>query len=151
MNNGLKFILGAGVAGLFYAFLNRKKAAIEDLQLMSIDVYIDKEKTAANYYLKLFYNLKLNLFNKAAVKVNIKSLEAKFYVNGIRFAQISNNVNTVIDANSVKDLNIAASVSSGEVIASILDYIGENRAEITVVGSLLTDLGLVQFKETKVV
>lgn len=151
MNNYIKFLIGAGVGSLIYGFLNRKKAALENLQIMSIDVYIDKEKSAANFYLKLFYNIKLNLFNSANVKVNIKSLEAKFYVNGIKFGTINSNINTTIAANSLKDLNIGASVSSGEIIASILDIIGEDKSEITVVGSLLTDLGLIQFKETKLV
>lgn len=151
MNNSLKFLFGAGVASLIFGFLNRKKAALENLQIMSIDVYIDKEKSAANYYLKLFYNIKLNLFNSANVKVNIKSLEAKFYVNGIKFGTINSNINTIIEANSLKDLNIGASVSSAEIIASILELIGEDKSEITVVGSLLTDLGLIQFKETKLV
>jgi LEA14-like dessication related protein len=149
MNNSIKFLLGAGVASLIYGFLNRKKAALENLKIQNIDVYIDKEKSAANFYLKLFYNIKLNLYNSASVKVNIKSVEAKFYLNGIKFGTLNSNVNTIIEAQSLKDLTLGASVNSADVIASILDIISEEKAEITVVGSLLTDLGLITFKETK--
>ena len=148
MNNYLKILLGAGAASLIYGFLNRKKAALENLQLMSVDVYIDKDKSS---FVKLFYNIKLNLFNKENVKVNIKSLEAKIYINGIQIATVNSNLNTIIEANSTKDITIGTSISNGNVIASILDIIAEKKATITVVGSLLTDLGLINFKETKLI
>ena len=151
MNIYLKYLLGAGAAGLLYKFLLNKKAALENLKVSSIDVYINKEKTQAAYYLKLFYNLKLGLFNQEKVSINIKSIEATFYLNGIKFATLNNNINTYIPANTSKEINLGASINSGNVIASILDIISEASANITVTGSLLTDLGLITFKETKLV
>jgi LEA14-like dessication related protein len=149
MNNYLKLLLGAGTASLIYGFLTQKKAALENLKIQNIDIYIDKEKSAANFYLKLFYNIKLNLYNSENVKVNIKSIESKFYINGIKFGSLNTNVNTIIEAQSLKDITLGASVNSAEIITSILDIISEEKAELTVVGSILTDLGLITFKETK--
>lgn len=151
MNNGIKFLLGATAAGLIYSYLNKKKAALENIAIQSIDVYIDNEKTAANYYLKLFYTLKLNLYNSAMVSVNIKSIDANFYLNGIKFGKISTNINQIINAKSTKNLQLDASIATGEIIASILDLISEGSAKIEVRGSMLTDLGLIEFKETKIV
>lgn len=151
MNTILKLLATAGAAGILYKFLLKKKAALENLEIRSIDVYIDKEKTRNNYFLKLFYNVKLTLYNKETVNINIKSIDARFYLNGIKFGSLQNNVNTTIAPGATKELNLQTSINSSSVITSILDIISENKAGITVVGSILTDLGLIEFKESKLV
>lgn len=151
MNGIIKILVGAGAAGLLYKFLLNKKAALENIELKNVDVYIDIDKTRKIGFLKLFYNLRLKLYNSANVSVNIKSLEAKFYLNGIEFAEINSNLKTIIEPKKEKYINIAASVNSGNIIASIFEIISEGKANIKVEGSLLTDLGLVTFKKENIV
>lgn len=151
MNQGLKFILGAAGAGLLYTFLNRKKAALENIVVKNIDVAIDLNKTQNAGYLKLFYNLKLMLQNTAKASVQIKSIEATFSLNGIEFADINQIINLSINPQSSKEIVLNASVNTGNVIASILDIISEGKATISVKGSLMTDLGLIQFEQKKIV
>lgn len=151
MNQGLKFILGAAGAGLLYTFLNRKKAALENIVVKNIDVAIDLNKTQNAGYLKLFYNLKLMLQNTAKASVKIKSIEATFALNGIEFADINQIINLSINPQSSKEIVLNASVNTGNVIASILDIISEGKATISVKGSLMTDMGLIQFEQQKIV
>jgi len=151
MNNTIKFLLGFTAAGLAYTFLNKKKAALENLEIKKIDVYIDLPKTQQNFYLKLFYNLKINVFNSSSVKVNIKSIDANFFINGIEFAQLSSTLNAIVPSKENKDLLLAASVSSASVVNSIVDIITNNKAEIEVRGTLLTDLGLIEFTKKQLV
>lgn len=151
MNQGLKLVLAVAGVGLLYTFLNKKKAALENIVIRNIDVAIDLNKTQDAAYLKLFYNLKLMLLNTAKVSVNIKSLEAKFYLNGIEFSNINQNLNLYIPAASSKDVVINASINSINVITSIIDFISENKAELVVRGSLLTDLGMIEFEQKKLV
>jgi len=151
MNNTIKLLLGAGTAAYLFFFLKKKKAALENITLKNVNVYIDIDKTRKIGFLKLFYNLKILLYNEANVSVNIKSLEAKFYLNGIQFADINSNLSTIIEAKKDKTINIAASVNSGNIIASIFDIISEGKAKISVEGSLLTDLGLIEFSKETIV
>lgn len=151
MNNGIKLIFGAAAAGLIYTFLNKKKAALEDIKISNIDAYIDLEKTKQNFFLKLFYNLKIQLYNNADVSVKIKGIEAKFFINGIEFGSMNSTLKTDIAPKSSNKISLAASVSTGNIISSILDIISEGKATIKVEGTLLTDLGLVEFKEEKIV
>jgi hypothetical protein len=151
MGNGIKFLIGATAAGILFNFLNKKKAALENIGITKIDVAIDLEKTKQNFYLKLFYNLKLKLYNSAGVNVTIKGIEAKFYLNGIEFAEISNNLKTIVLPKSENTINISASVQTASIVNSILDIISEKKAMIEVRGSLLTDLGLIEFREEKIV
>lgn len=151
MNQGLKFVLGAAGAGLLYTFLNRKKAALENIVVKNIDVAIDLNKTQNAGYLKLFYNLKLMLQNTAKASVQIKSIEATFSLNGIEFADINQIINLSINPQSSKEIVLNPSVNTGNVIASILDIISEGKATISVKGSLMTDLGLIQFEQKKLV
>jgi len=151
MGNGIKFLIGAAAAGFLYNFLNKKKAALENIGITKIDLAIDLKKTQENFYLKLFYNLKIRLFNAASVNVTIKGIEAKFYLNGIEFGEISNNLKTIVGPKSENAINISASVQSASIVNSILDIISEKKAMIEVRGSLLTDLGLIEFKEEKIV
>jgi len=151
MNNTIKLLLGAGTAAYLFFFLKKKKAALENIILKNVNVYIDIDKTRKIGFLKLFYNLKILLYNEANVSVNIKSLEAKFYLNGIQFADINSNLSTIIEAKKDKTINIAASVNSGNIIASIFDIISEGKAKISVEGSLLTDLGLIEFSKETIV
>ena len=98
MNNTIKLLLSAGTAAYLFFFLKKKKAALENITLKNVNVYIDIDKTRKIGFLKLFYNLKILLYNEANVSVNIKSLEAKFYLNGIQFADINSNLSTIIEA-----------------------------------------------------
>ena len=151
MGNGIKFLIGAAAAGLIFNFLNKKKAALENIGITKIDVAIDLKKTQSNFYLKLFYNLKIAIFNSADVSINIKGIEAKFYLNGIEFAELNNTLKTIVAPKSSNVINLNASVQTAAIINSILDIINEGKAEIEVQGSLLTDLGLIEFKEKKIV
>jgi len=151
MNNGIKFVLAAAGAGLLWNFLNRKKAALENIGVSNIDVAIDLPKTQDAGYLKLFYKLKIRLINTANASVNIKSIDANFFLNGIEFANISQNINALIPAGASKEININASINSGNVIASIIDIISEKKAEIEVKGTLMTDLGMIEFQQKKIV
>lgn len=151
MGNGIKFLIGAAAAGLIFNFLNKKKAALENIGITKIDVAIDLDKTKQNFYLKLFYNLKIALFNSADVSINIKGIEAKFYLNGIEFAELNNTLKTIVAPKSSNQINLAASVQTASIVNSILDVISEKKAIIEVRGSLLTDLGLIEFKEQKIV
>jgi LEA14-like dessication related protein len=151
MNNGIKFLIGAAAWGLLYNFLNRKKAALENIGISNIDVAIDLPRTQNANYIKLFYKLKIRLVNTANASINIKSIDANFFLNGIEFANISQNINALIPAGASKEINITASINSGNIIASIIDIISENKAEIEVQGSLMTDLGLIEFQQKKIV
>jgi LEA14-like dessication related protein len=108
-------------------------------------------KTQALGYLKLFYNVKIELFNAADVAVNVKSIDAKMFINGIQFADINSNLSTIVKAKSKNIINIAASVNTGNIIASIIDIISEGKATIKIEGTLLTDLGLIEFTKEKIV
>ena len=151
MGNGLKFLLGASALGVIYTFLNKKKAALENIQIRKIDVYIDQKKTTDNFYLKLFYTLKMNLYNYANVNVVIKSIDAKFYLNGIEFGNLTSTLNATIKPKNEKRIELNASIATGNIIASIMDIISEGSAKIEVRGTLLTDLGLIEFKENTIV
>ena len=149
MNTTIKLLLGTVAAGLLFSFLKKKKAALENIAITKIDVAIDLAVTQAIKYLKLFYNIRIELFNSADVSVNIKSIDAKMFINGIEFANIDSNLTTIVKSKSKNTINIAASVNSGNVISSIIDFISEGRATIKIEGTLLTDLGLIEFtKET---
>ena len=84
MNIGLKLIIGAAGAGLLYSFLKKKKAALENIGITKIDVAIDIDKTESAGYVKLFYNIKIELFNSADVAVAIKSIDANIFLNGMQ-------------------------------------------------------------------
>lgn len=151
MNTTAKIILSAISAGLFIGYLKQKKAALEDIKINSVDVAIDIEKTKQAAFLKLYYLLKLNLQNIAPVSINVKSLEAVFFVNGIQFAESNTLMNLVIPPKSNKTLTLNANIASGQIIASLLDIIAEGSATIEVKGTLLTDLGLIEFQQKKIV
>jgi hypothetical protein len=151
MNNGFKFVLAAAGAGLLWNFLNRKKTALQNIQLKNVDVAIDLKKTQNAGYIKLYYNLKLLLANVENASVKVRSIEAAFFINGIEFADINQTINLIIAPNQEKTINVAASVNTGNIIASIIDIISEGKAEISVKGTLLTDLGLIEFAEKKLI
>ena len=151
MNNSIKILLGTAVAGLLYSFLKKKKAALTDLKFTKIDIAIDLPQTQNFGYAKLFYKIKLGLLNEAGVSINIKSIEAKVFLNGIEFAEINSTLKTIIEAKSTKTINIDASVNSINIINSIIDIITAGKANIKVKGSLLTDLGLIEFSKETIV
>jgi len=151
MNIGLKLIIGAAGVGLLYKFLLKKKAALENIGIVRIDVYIDLNKTQSVGYAKLFYNIKIELFNSADVAVNIKSIDANIFLNGMEIGDLQGNLKTIIPAKSKNTINISASVNTGNIIASILDIISEGSAKIKVEGSLGTDLGIIEFSKEKIV
>jgi hypothetical protein len=151
MNTTIKLLFGTVAAGLLFSFFKKKKAALENIAITKIDVAIDLDKTKNYSYLKLFYNIRLHLFNSAEIAVNIKSIEAIVFLNGIEFANINSNLSTVVEAKKSKTINIEASVNSLNVINSIIDIITEGKANIKVKGSLMTDLGLIEFSKETIV
>jgi len=151
MNGIIKILLGAGAAGLLYKFLLKKKAALENIGVTRIDVAIDLDKTQDVGYAKLFYKIKLELFNSSEVAVDIRSIEAKIFLNGMQIGILESNLKTVINAKSKNTINISASVNTGQAIASIIDIIAEEKATIKVIGSLGTDLGIIEFTKEKIV
>ena len=151
MNGIIKILLGAGAAGLLYKFLLKKKAALENIGVTRIDIAIDLDKTQSVGYAKLFYKIKLELYNSAEVAVNIRSIEAKILLNGMQIGILESNLTTVIPAKNKNTINISASLATGNAIASIIDIIAEEKGTIKIIGSLGTDLGIIEFTKEKIV
>jgi len=127
MNTKLLFGLLAGAGAIAFAFLKNKKTALENIEIKKIDAAIDLNKTQQNFYLKLFYNLKLLLFNSANVAVNIKGIKAKFFLNGIEFGEINGALSTIIQPKKSNTINLSSSVLSASVVSSILNIISEKK------------------------
>jgi len=151
MNIGIKLLIGAAGAGLLYTFLKKKKAALENIGITKIDVYIDLPKTQAVFYSKIFYRIKIELFNSADVKIDIRSIEAKILLNGMQIGVLESNLKTIIPAKSRNSINVSASVNTGNAITSIIDIITEGKATIAINGSLGTDLGIIEFQKETIV
>ena len=151
MNTLKIFGLLAGAGAIAFAFLKNKKAALQNIEVKKIDVAIDLNETQKTGYLKLFYNLKILLYNSANVNVNIKGIEAKFFLNGIEFAELNSKLSTTIKPLKTNTLFLKSSILSVNIISSIIDIISEGKAKIKVEGTLITDLGVIEFKEEKIV
>jgi len=150
MKNILPFA-AIGAAGLLLInFFKRKAAAGQNLEITPIKISIDLPKTRQARYLKIFYDITLNLANREQASVNVKNLFLTVKTNNINFGNIEQNLNFNVEELQEKQITVKASFFTLGFLGLIRDVIKNGlNINVNVNGYIDTDLGRVNINFNK--
>lgn len=141
--------IGAG-ALLLINFFKRKAAAGQNLEITPIKISIDLPKTKQARYLKIFYDITLNLSNREQASVNVKNIFLTVKTNSRNLGNIEKALNFVVPAEGEKQISIKASFFTLGFLGLIKDLI-QNGFDIllNINGYIDTDLGRININFNK--
>jgi hypothetical protein len=140
--------LGYG-AFLLINYFKRKAAAGQNLEITPIKISIDLPKTRQARYLKIFYDITLNLSNKEQASVNVKNLFLTVKTNSINFGNIEQSLNFTVEEMQEKQITVKASFFTLGALGLIRDIIKNGfNIKVNVIGYIDTDLGRVNIDFT---
>lgn len=144
-------IAAVGAAGLLLInFLRRKKAAGENLEVLPVKITIDTPKTRKANYLRIFYDITLNLANREQASVNVRNIFLTVKTNDRIFGNIEEALNFNVPANSEKQITIKASFFTLGFLGLVKDLIQNGlNIKVNVSGYIDTDLGRVNINFDK--
>ena len=144
-------IAAVGAAGLLLInFLRRKKAAGENLEVLPVKITIDTPKTRKANYLRIFYDITLNLANREQASVNVRNIFLTVKTNDRNFGNIEEALNFNVPANSEKQITIKASFFTLGFLGLVKDLIQNGlNIKVNVSGYIDTDLGRVNINFDK--
>lgn len=144
-------IAAVGAAGLLLInFLRRKKAAGENLEVLPVKITIDTPKTKKANYLRIFYDITLNLANREQASVNVRNIFLTVRTNDRNFGNIEEALNFSVPANSEKQITIKASFFTLGFLGLVKDLIQNGlNIKVNVSGYIDTDLGRVNINFEK--
>jgi hypothetical protein len=150
----MKKYLYWGAAGyavfLLINYLRNKVAAGQNLEITPLKISIDLPKTREALYLKIFYDITLNLANKEQASVNVKSLFLTVKTNNINFGNIERDLNFDVEEMQEKQITVKASFFTLSAIGIIKDLIKNGfNLNVNVAGFIDTDLGRVDINFNK--
>lgn len=144
-------IAAVGAASLLLInFLRRKKAAGENLEVLPVKITIDTPKTRKSNYLRIFYDITLNLANREQASVNVRNIFLTVRTNDRNFGNIEEALNFNVPANSEKQITIKASFFTLGFLGLVKDLIQNGlNIKVNVSGYIDTDLGRVNINFDK--
>jgi hypothetical protein len=141
--------LGYG-AFLLINYFKRKAAAGQNLEITPFKISIDLPKTRQAGYLKIFYDITLNLANKEQASVNVKRIYLTVKTNSINFGNIEKDLNFSVGEMQEKQITVKASFFTLGALGLIKDLIQNGfNILINVSGYIDTDLGRVNVNFNK--
>ena len=141
--------IGAG-ALLLINFFKRKAAAGQNLEVTPIKISIDLPRTKQAGYLKIFYDITLNLSNREQASVNVKNLFLTVRTNSKNLGNIQENLNFIVPPNGEKQISIKASFFTLGFLGLIKDLIQNGfNILVNVNGYVDTDLGRINIDFSK--
>jgi hypothetical protein len=150
MKNILPFA-AIGAAGLLLlSYFKRKVSAGQNLEVLPIKISIDLPKTKQANYLKIFYDITLNLANREQASVNVKNIFLTVKTNSKNFGNIEEALNFNVPANGEKQISIKASFFTLGFLGLVKDIIQDGlNINVNVSGYIDTDLGRVNIDFNK--
>jgi hypothetical protein len=150
MKNILPIAAVIGAGALLINYLKGKKRAMENLQFEIFKITIDKQKTQRALYLKIFYDIVINVVNDELTPVKIKDTLLNIKVNGRDLGVVKSNLNLLIPRESEKQITLQASFFTLGAISLVKDIVRDGlQASVNVAGFINTDLGRVDINFNK--
>jgi hypothetical protein len=150
MKNILPFAAIGAAGFLLLNFFKRKAAAGQNLEVTPIKISIDLPRTKQAGYLKIFYDITLNLANREQASVNVRNLFLTVKTNEKNLGNIQENLNFVVPPNGEKQISIKASFFTLGFLGLIKDLIQNGfNILVNVNGYVDTDLGRINIDFSK--
>lgn len=152
MKNIIPIAAFVGAGALLINYLKRKARAGENLQFELLDVAIDSERTKKARFLKIFYDVKLNLINNENASINVRNVNLNITANGKNIGQINQTINFVVPQQSRKTIAFEIPFFTLGIIGLVMDLVQNGlRVNVNVSGYIDTDLGRVNVDFNKTV
>ena len=139
-----------GVGAILLNYLKRKATAGENLKFELAKVTIDTEKTKQARFLRIFYDITLNLINQENASINVRNVFLNIVINGKNIGTIEKDLNFDVPANETKSVMFKASFLTLGALLLVRDLILKGlKGNINISGYIDTDLGRVNIDFNK--
>ena len=141
-------LIGAGA--LLVNYLKRKAAAGENLKFELIKVTIDSERTRQANFLKIFYDISINMINSENASVVVRNINLNVTANGKNLGNLQQTINFTVPAQTAKTIMLQASFRTLGALALVKDIVIDGiNFNVNVNGFIDTDLGRVNVNFNK--